>query len=242
MLKFTELISVIIIFVGIFVITSLVSADTDTNNNTNDTIRFSIKSKFLERDENFNTEIVRINITIDRLGKLTYIENYYLQGFDSLKLQSSNKYFDAVLTKKSISFNIARPRPGTISKRKYVFVESIILFDNKVIFNRTLNLSNRNRLDYNNMPPVKKSNATIKKSTSKTSKSPANITEKKDAETDTEVDTEMDIEIDTGTNETTTSPEKTYGFEIIIATVAISILYILRPRNKWDVLTENYLW
>ncbi len=226
--KLNELISVIIIFVGIFVMTSLVSADTDTNNNTNDTIRFSIKSKFLERDENFNTEIVRINITVDRLGKLTYIENYYLEGFDSLKLQSSNKYFDAVLTRKSISFNISRPRPGTISKRKYVFVESIILFDNKVIFNRTLNLSNRNRLDYNNIPSVKKSDDTIKKSTSKASKSPTNITEKKDVE----IDVKKDTEIDTGTNETTTSPEKTYGFEAIIAAIAISILYILRLRNK----------
>src|SRR5574341_387980 len=153
----------ILIFVGIFIMTSSVSADTDTNNtdtNNNDgTVRFSIKSRFLERDENFNTEIVRINITVDRLGKLTYIENYYLEGFDSLKLQSSNRYFDAVLTKKRISFNIARPRPGRISERKYVFVESIIMFNNKVIFNRTLNLSNRNRLDYDNIPPVKKSDA-----------------------------------------------------------------------------------
>src|SRR5574341_1195170 len=144
----------ILIFVGIFIMTSSVSADTDTNNNDG-TVRFSIKSRFLERDENFNTEIVRINITVDRLGKLTYIENYYLEGSESLKFQSSIRYFDAVLTEKSISFNIARPRPGRVSDRKYVFVESIILLDNKVVFNKTVNLSNRNRLDYTNMVPAK---------------------------------------------------------------------------------------
>jgi hypothetical protein len=167
----------------------------------------------LGQDKNFNTEIVRINITINKLGKLTYIENYYLEGSESLKLQSSAKYFDTILADKNISFNISRPKPGSISNRRYVFIESIILLDGKMIFNKTVNLSNRYKLDYINMPTVK-SNTTMK--------SPTNITNNSDIN-----DTKRDIE----TNKTLVT-EKTSGFEIIAAIIAFFILFIRFKNQK----------
>ncbi len=216
-----SIVMIFILLVSIFIIAGLAGADVDLN--TNDTIKFSIKSKFLGQDKNFNTEIVRINITIDKLGKLTYIENYYLEGSESLKLQSSAKYLDTILANKNISFNISRPKPGIISNRRYVFIESIILLDGKMIFNKTVNLSNRYKLDYTNMPTVK-SNTTIKSPTNitnKTVKSPTNITNNSDIN-----NTKNDIEI----NKTTVT-EKTNGFGIIAAIIVIFILFI-RLKNQ----------
>lgn len=65
---------IMLLFVSILVMASIVNADTNSNS-TNDTVKFSIKSKFLGQDKNWNTEIIRINITVDRLGKLIYKEN-----------------------------------------------------------------------------------------------------------------------------------------------------------------------
>jgi hypothetical protein len=206
-----SIVMIFILLISIFIIVGLARADVE--NNTNDTIKFSIKSKFLGQDKNFNTEIVRINITINKLGKLTYIENYYLEGSESLKLQSSAKYFDTILADKNISFNISRPKPGSISNRRYVFIESIILLDGKMIFNKTVNLSNRYKLDYINMPTVK-SNTTMK--------SPTNITNNSDIN-----DTKKDIE----TNKTLVT-EKTSGFEIIAAIIAFFILFIRFKNQK----------
>ncbi len=137
------------------IIMSSISGVAQETNNTNDTIKFSVKSKFLGQDKNFNTETARVNITVDRLGKLVYIENYYLEGSNSLKFQSSAKYFDAILMDNNVSFNISRPNPGRISDRKYVFIERIILFNNKIIFNKTVNLSERYYLSYTNILPIK---------------------------------------------------------------------------------------
>ncbi len=223
---------VILLFVSILAImTSIADADIGSNN-TNDTVKFSIKSKFLGQDKNWNTDIIRINITVDRLGKLIYKENYYLEGGKSLKFQSSAKYFDAIMADKNISFNIARPKAGRISDRKYVFVESIIIFDNNIILNRTINLSNRYKLDYTNIPVrakvVTKNLTTINKTTNgsikiNTTKSNNTNTEKNTTYTKTKKDIEVSKTI---------PPEKTNGFEVIIAIMAISILYIFRLRKE----------
>jgi len=129
----------------------------NAENDTGDTVKFSIKSKFLTYDRDWNKEIIRVNITVDRLGKLSYVENYYLEGSKSLKFHSSSTYFDELLTNKSIYFNISRQRPGKINDRRYNFIESVIIFDKKIIFNRTVNITNRYRLDYSNIPTVNKS-------------------------------------------------------------------------------------
>jgi hypothetical protein len=227
------IVMIFISLVSIFIIAGLAGAD--VNNNTNGTIKFSIKSKSVGKDKNFNTDIVRINITLDRLGKLTYIENYYLEGSESLKFQSSTKYFDTILADKNISFNISRPKPGSINDRRYVFIESIILLDGKMIFNKTVNLSNRYKLDYTNMPTVKPNttkksptnttNKTAKNSintTNKTVKSPTNTTNDSDIN-----NTKRNIEINK-----TTMTEKTNGFEIIAAIIAIFILFIRLKNQK----------
>ncbi len=223
---------VILSFVSILLIANPANADIGSNN-TNDTVKFSIKSKFLGQDKNWNTDIIRINITVDRLGKLIYKENYYLEGGKSLKFQSSAKYFDAIMTDKNISFNIARPKAGRISDRKYVFVESIIIFDNNIILNRTINLSNRYKLDYTNIAKaVTKNLTTINKTTNgsikiNTTKSNNTNTEKNITYTKTNTKTKKDIEVSK-----TIPPEKTNGFEVIIAIMSISILYIFRLRKE----------
>jgi hypothetical protein len=205
-----SIVMIFILLISIFITAGL--AVTDAGNNTNDTIKFSIKSKFLGLDKNFNTEIVRINITIDKLGRLTYIENYYLEGSESLKLQSSAKYFDTILADKIISFNISRPKHGSISNRRYVFIESIILFDGKMIFNKTVNLSNRYKLNYTNIRTVK-SNTTIKSPTNitnKTTKHPTNITNNSDIN----------------------NTKKMNGFETMTAIIAVFILFTRLKNQK----------
>lgn len=212
-----------IVFMIILTTINLVSATNDTN----DAVKFSIKSKFLNHDKNWNTDIVRINITIDRLGRLIYIENYYTEGSTSLKFQSSNKYFDDILINKSISFNISRPTPGGIKDRRYTFLESIILFDNKIIFNKTVNLSNRYKLDYSNISSTNKSITKINstkfdidtRSKSSTSK---NLTNNKTNYTERNANKEKDY---------TLPQEKTSGFQTIITVVTVCILYMLRFRK-----------
>ncbi len=140
----------------LLMLVAIIASSANAENDTNDTIKFSIKSKFLTYDKDWNNEIIRINITLDRLGRLQYKENYYLEGSKSLKFHSSSTYFDDVLTNKSIYFNISRQRSGKINNRKYNFIESVIIFDNKIIFNKTVNIANRNRLDYGNMIITKK--------------------------------------------------------------------------------------
>ncbi|HEY9245229.1 MAG TPA: hypothetical protein VIO11_00130 [Candidatus Methanoperedens sp.] len=221
--------SAILIFTllfSIFIMTGLASAN--VSNNTNDTIKFSIKSKFLGVDNNFNTEIMHFNITISKPGNLTYIENYYLEGSESLKFQSSTRYFDANLTDKNISFNISRPKPGSIYNRRYVFIESIILLDGEMIFNKTVNLSNRYKLDYTNIPAVK---------LNAKAKSPINTTGIKNI-TNIKNNTNLNSNIknDLNINKTTVA-EKIKGFETIavgfeiIAAVAIFIIFIRLKRN-----------
>ena len=216
--------TIFISFIVILIIASLASADT---NNTNDIIKFSIKSKFLGQDKNFNTEIVRINITVDRLGKLTYIENYYLEGGSSLKFQSSAKYFDAMLTDNNVSFNISRQKPGRISDRNYVFIESIILFDNKIIFNKTVNLSDRYRLSYTNIVPIKSVKPMIINNTNKT-KNDINNTKDITKNTGNITNTGSKINKSIPNNNTNVSSKRSPGFVGIVGIIAIFIIYLYR--------------
>ncbi len=57
-----SILTIFMLFIVIFIIAGL--ADADVDNNTNDNTKFSIKSKFLGLDKNFNTEMVRINIIL----------------------------------------------------------------------------------------------------------------------------------------------------------------------------------
>ena len=219
--------TIFISFIVILIIASLASADT---NNTNDIIKFSIKSKFLGQDKNFNTEIFRINITVDRLGKLTYIENYYLEGGSSLKFQSSAKYFDAMLTDNNVSFNISRQKPGRISDRNYVFIESIILFDNKIIFNKTVNLSDRYRLSYTNIVPIKSVKPMIINNTNKT-KNDINNTKDITKNTGNITNTGSKINKSIPNNNTNVSSKRSPGFVGIVGIIAIFIIYLYRNNT-----------
>lgn len=172
-------------------------------NDTDDTVKFAIKSKFLAYDKDWNKDIIRINITVDRLGKLTYIEKYYLEGSKSLKFHSSETYFDELLT------------------RKYDFIESIIIFDKKIIFNKTVNFTNRNRIVYSNMSISKSIKTTVKDNDDKNKTKTNNVTNS--MTNYTEIKNGKDID---GPK----SSRKTNGFDMIIIMLAIYIVYFKFKR------------
>ncbi len=96
-------------------------------------------------------------------------------------------------------------------------MESIILLEGKIIFNKIVNLSSMHNFEYTNMPTVK-SNAKIKSPTNitnKTAKSPINITNNIDIN-----NIKNYIELNK-----TTMTEETNRFKIVTAIIAIFILF-----------------
>lgn len=103
-----------------------------TDGDTDDTI-IILKTKFLGLDKNLNAYRVTINITTNKLGSLTYIENYYYLDSNGkpTKIYSSNIYYDNILTNYNISFQILRPRNKL--KSEYNLIEGIVILNNETI-------------------------------------------------------------------------------------------------------------
>lgn len=107
-----------------------------------DHTKMSIRTKNLGRDRNWNAQKVLINITINRLGNLTYIEEYFsVDSHSQPKFYSSQIHYESKLTKGNISFEILRPRKNL---KTFILTKGIIILDGKMIYERwiTSNISN----------------------------------------------------------------------------------------------------
>lgn len=207
------------IVVTIMVIITLLPTIMAEENTETSNIKISIKSKLMGIEKNWNTENVRINITIDRLGRLVYMENYYSQGGGGPKLYSTGRYYAINITNGSLSFNISRPRGG---KKTYVFIQSIVILNDNVIFEQWLNLSNRTKLG-NVKSPVKTNKNSTRNNT--TSDIVLKARSKNLSGTDN-IDIIDDINKKNIVNKEMT--KKSPGFGIITAITVISIVHIFK--------------
>lgn len=120
----------------IFAILSAADSVEQQNTSENITVKtktiFSIKTKSLGINRDLNLQKILVNITTERLGHLTYIENYYSVDFEgNPKFYSSGRYYDQKITSSKISFEILRPRRG---RKTYTLLEAKVMIDNKTIF------------------------------------------------------------------------------------------------------------
>lgn len=209
-------------------------------------VKISIKSKFLEVEKNRNIEKIRINITIDRLGRLVYMENYYSQGGEGPKFYGIGRYYDANLTNSSVTFNISRPRGNN---RTYLFIQSIVLLNNTVIFEQWLSLPNRTKLGNIKSPvnETKKStrnNTIINNVTSKPRPKSLSGTDNINNSNDiNKADKQNDISLSENSVNIVDKEmtKKSPGFGIITAITVISIIRIFKTSliSKVDKLRRN---
>ncbi len=218
------LVPIVVTIMVIITLLPTIMAEENTEENTSSNIKISIKSKLMGIEKNWNTENVRINITIDRLGRLVYMENYYSQGGGGPKLYSTGRYYAINITNGSMSFNISRPRGG---KKTYVFIQSIVILNDSVIFEQWLNLSNRTKLGNVKSPVKANKNSTINNKTSDIvlKARSKNVRSKNLSGTDN-IDIIDDINKKNIVNKEMT--KKSPGFGIITAITVISIVHIFK--------------
>lgn len=148
--KFLIFISTILIFTINFSINVFAQDNSSISDINNTNIR--VKITYLGYDKNWNAEKLRINITIDRLGHLLYVENYYSMGSEAPKSYSSKTYYDNNLTSNKISFEILRPK--TRLGKPYSLIKSTIALDGKIISEKWLDSLKTTQFEIGNMSKV----------------------------------------------------------------------------------------
>lgn len=114
----------------VFLVFSTISTAEQTANNTE---IISINIKYLGIDKNLSAEKSFVNITMNRSGNLTYMEEYYMvDNHGNLKLDSSNRYYDGVITNNTVSFEISRARSKP--EKMYSSIKGIVVFNNSTVF------------------------------------------------------------------------------------------------------------
>lgn len=220
-------------------------SNSTTSNASN--VKITVKSRFMGIEKNWNTEKVRMNITINRLGRLIYIENYYSQGIEGPKFYSTDRYYDNNLTSGNLTFNISRPR----SKKTYFFIQSVVFLDNKVIFEQWLNLSNRTKLgsaNANIRSPVKTTkNSTISETSRGVTPKPelprskagtlsgtdyTNTTSKTDDINKANKESDIDISKNRINITEKEMTKKSPGFGILTAITVIPIIHLFRKKKN----------
>lgn len=116
---------VVILLTGIVINNMAMAADKENY------LKMSFNIKYLERDKSTNLNILSVNVSTNKLGRLAYVEEYYSAGSDVPKLYSTKRFYDDNLTKNKISFNISRPT--TRLGKPYSLIKSIILLDGKIV-------------------------------------------------------------------------------------------------------------
>ncbi len=116
----------------IFAILSAADNIAQKNTSENITVKtqtiFSIRTKSLGIDRNWNAQRILVNITTEKLGHLTYIEYYYsVDSNGNPKFYSSGRYYDQKITGNKLSFEILRPRRGS---KTYTLVEAKAMINN----------------------------------------------------------------------------------------------------------------
>jgi len=85
-----------------------------------------------ELDKNYNAHRVSVNITLDTVGNLAYVEEYYsVDSYGQPKPFGGIRH-DEALTTNEVSFDIMRPRDK--EGKEYTSMKAKVTLDNKLIF------------------------------------------------------------------------------------------------------------
>lgn len=142
----------------IFIMPIIVQASTDNTSQNVNYAKISFTTKYLGQDKNFPGSKILVNITINTLGHIVYMEYYYSIGSDgNPKLYNSRRFYDKEITSNKISFDILRPSAG--GQKSYYLIKSVILFNNDIALEKWSSVSSSDKWmtdRLNNMTEPKK--------------------------------------------------------------------------------------
>lgn len=121
-----------------FIIASILLLSILSESSTAQTSNARVKSfdmKYLGYDQGYNAFRLLVNISMNKAGHLTYIEEYYtIDGNNNPKFVSSGRYFDDnVVEDENSNFNVTFEMLRPPSYLSYTLVKAIIMFDNERI-------------------------------------------------------------------------------------------------------------
>lgn len=222
--KFLMFISTILILIN-FSINVLAQDNSSISDINNTNIR--VKITYLGYDKNWNAEKLRINMTIDRLGHLLYVENYYSIGSEAPKFYSSKAYYDNNLTSNKISFEILRPK--TSLGKPYSLIKSTISIDGKMISDKWLDSLKTTQFDIGNISKSSVANTT-NVSANKNNTMRPELVNTSPGKNDTKNNTNRTDNITVSRPDTF---KKSYIFEIImIILVGLMIIAVYQTKKK----------
>lgn len=104
-----------------------------------------IHTEYLKDNATFGTSDMRINITVDTLGRLAYIEEYFSTDSEGNPVPvMSRTYFDHDIKSNTLSIVIQRP----FSQRQYSMVRGVLLFNGKRVYEEWVKSVAGDRLIY----------------------------------------------------------------------------------------------
>lgn len=107
-------------------------------NSINDVPNIILKTKFLYYDKYWNGNRILINITIDKLGNLVYLEEYYKIDQDgNPEIVTTGRYYEGIIKNGYLSFEIVRPKKGN----EFSLIKGVVVLDRERIFETWINSS-----------------------------------------------------------------------------------------------------
>lgn len=135
-------------FVVIVILLSIDSIAQSENGGVQIPTKVSIHTEYLGDNKSaWGFSDMLVNITINRLGHLIYIEEYYTEdSSEDPKFVTSRSYYNDNITDNDISLQIMRPfsRSGTY----YSLVRGVVIFDNKRVYEKWIRSVNGAHLTY----------------------------------------------------------------------------------------------
>lgn len=159
-------------------------------------------------DQNFNAHVVDVNITVDTIGNLTYLEEYFAVDSYGQPLHYDGIRHEETLKTNSVTFSIMRPRDK--QGREYTSIETKVLMENKVIFDEWIPIGSTYRV--NNLKNVTKNRTVVRSNT-------------------TTINKPIILERPNSINKTIIEDQKAPGFDIVVAAIAIFGVCFLRRSN-----------
>lgn len=118
-----------------------------SENTTQNKLKTSINQNYTGFDYYNFGDKYEINITVNRLGNLKYIEDYFTVDSNSNpKHVMSKTYYDSKVSENNISFEILRP--VSHSGKTYKMIRGAIILNDKRIYERWLRISSGAHLTY----------------------------------------------------------------------------------------------
>lgn len=99
--------------------------------------KVTIRTESLGRDRSTSQKIMLINMTINNLGHLIYIEEFYtIDSYSQPNLYDIKRFDQGNITENNLSFQILRPRKS--SEMPYRLIKAIVVLNKTRVYERWL--------------------------------------------------------------------------------------------------------